>query len=266
MSILSCFDIGTSILMYHSVTDDLDEPYSVSIEAFREQLAWLANNGYEIIPLSRLLEMIQADDRKGFRKKVVLTFDDGYKDFVINALPLLIEYKATATVFFVTEMFGGVSSWNTQWDHVRLMTEDDARFVMKKGMNIGSHTASHDNLRVITPEKSVKREIVSSYHTIKNLGETFITLAYPFGKWCPEVVDAAQAVGYKCALVLGEYTNFSKDNIYHLPRITMLRDMDITSFEKQLIRTVGKKTLQKLCRTVRKKLRKLYCTDRQKSA
>ena len=94
------------ILMYHSISSNRDDPYSVSVESFERQVSWLSSNGFISASLSCVVDSIQRKDIKTLDKRVVFTFDDGYVDFVTGALPILLFHRATATVFIVTDMLG----------------------------------------------------------------------------------------------------------------------------------------------------------------
>ena len=93
---------GTLILYGHRVSDD-DESFfqGLAPDWLREQLGYLTRN-YEVIPLSTLLGCIE-EQRPVPPRSVVLTFDDGFRDFVENAVPILDEFGVTATVYVVTE-------------------------------------------------------------------------------------------------------------------------------------------------------------------
>ena len=228
--------VGPSILMYHSIADGSDDPYSVTVDAFREQISWLAEHGFEVVPLSFLLRSIHSRSYRDLRKKVVLTFDDGYKDFIDNALPILLEYGAPATVFLVTDLLGGSASWKTSGARLRLMTEDEVRYIKGKGIGLGSHTATHANLPLLGHD-DLQRELTDSHDRLALLGESFYAFSYPCGKWSSQVVDAVEAAGYECAVVVGEQTRLTAVNAYSLPRITMTYDMDIERFRSLFTRT-----------------------------
>ena len=51
--------VGPSILMYHSIVDSSDDPYAVSVAAFREQIRRLSEHRFEVVPLSTLVPAIQ---------------------------------------------------------------------------------------------------------------------------------------------------------------------------------------------------------------
>jgi len=48
---------------------------------------------------------------------VVLTFDDGFQNVIANALPILSEYRISATLFLVTQYLGSMPSWINKKDH-----------------------------------------------------------------------------------------------------------------------------------------------------
>ncbi|HUV60180.1 MAG TPA: hypothetical protein VMW09_08720, partial [Desulfatiglandales bacterium] len=65
--------IGPFILMYHSIANDSDDPYSVSVDSFREQISWLSDSEFGVVSLSFLLRSIQLRNFSDLRKKVVIT-------------------------------------------------------------------------------------------------------------------------------------------------------------------------------------------------
>ena len=90
------------VLMYHMIspqgTFEKHRGLRVDPTMFERQIAWLASNGWEFVTLSTLT-------RGGFRggKQVAITFDDGYEDNALNALPVLQKYGAKATLYLVVD-------------------------------------------------------------------------------------------------------------------------------------------------------------------
>jgi len=83
------------ILMYHSVTGgEPINPYGVSRTAFGDQISWLIDQDYQFVSLATLVQSSRKNavfPRR--RKQVVLTFDDGYRDFLIHVLPMLLHHR-----------------------------------------------------------------------------------------------------------------------------------------------------------------------------
>ena len=92
---------GTLILYGHRVADD-DEGYLQGLPPayLRKQLEYLTRY-YEVIPFETLLECIE-QRKPAPPRSVVLTFDDGFRDNVEVALPILDAFGVKATIFVVT--------------------------------------------------------------------------------------------------------------------------------------------------------------------
>ena len=97
---------GGAILMYHRINDTTFDPWrlSVSLANFEDHLRILSKQ--RVVPLS------QIETEPG---AVAITFDDGYCDFLQNALPLLEKYKVPATLFYPVGASAGLEFW---WDRL----------------------------------------------------------------------------------------------------------------------------------------------------
>jgi peptidoglycan/xylan/chitin deacetylase (PgdA/CDA1 family) len=117
--IFACYYSGLNLLIskflngkifcigYHSVFDEknkkqfnqkLYEDISVSTQDFERQIMFLKNNGHTFIHFSDL----KSPDAKKLNKPTVIFFDDGFKDVLINALPILRKHNIAATIFITT--------------------------------------------------------------------------------------------------------------------------------------------------------------------
>jgi peptidoglycan/xylan/chitin deacetylase (PgdA/CDA1 family) len=86
---------------------------SVAPERFREQLDALLTLG-EVVPLA---DLVRLRGRPGSR--VAITFDDGYRDNLSAAKPVLTELGLPATVFVASSLVGSRSeAW---WDEIERM-------------------------------------------------------------------------------------------------------------------------------------------------
>src|SRR6266496_3149617 len=87
---------GIPILMYHSISVDAETgvtPYyrlTTSPRRFREHMQQIRDTGHSVVSLDEALDTLtRAPDARGM---VVLTFDDGFRDFLTNAWPILDEF------------------------------------------------------------------------------------------------------------------------------------------------------------------------------
>ncbi|WP_411080055.1 polysaccharide deacetylase family protein [Streptomyces sp. cmx-18-6] len=191
------------ILTYHSVTDPTEDPYGITVSPRRlgEQLSWLRSRGLRGVGVAELMRA-HAAGRRGF---VGLTFDDGYADFLSEALPVLREHGCTATVFVLPGRPGGENVWDPLGPRKPLLTRDGIRRVAEAGMEVGSHGLLHQDLTRLT-DGELREETVRSR---QSLGELTGTLpegfCYPYGFLDRRVAEAVRSAGYGygCALAPG---------------------------------------------------------------
>jgi peptidoglycan/xylan/chitin deacetylase (PgdA/CDA1 family) len=169
------------VLMYHKVTDERPNPIAVGVEAFAEQQRYLHEH-YAVVSLERVRHWL-LDGEPLPPRAVLLTFDDGYRDNLLNAYPILSEYSHPAVLFVPTAFVGSpkplphdrnlpVANPTLSWREVGSMLDV---------FEVGAHGRSH---RVLTrlPDEEARREILDSKHELEeNLGVRIRAFSYPKG-------------------------------------------------------------------------------------
>lgn len=90
---------GIAVLMYHRIVSDGGPFEGTEVGTFREQMRWIRANCRPIRPE----ELLQPPcDANGSRPEVLVTFDDGYRDFHDNAYPILDEFRIPSLLFLAT--------------------------------------------------------------------------------------------------------------------------------------------------------------------
>ena len=109
-----------TIFIYHHFDDDRYPTTNVSLKNFTEQMAYLADNNYTVMPLTELVDLLL--NKKPLPQKVaVITIDDGYKTIYSNAWPVLKKYGFPFTVFLYVEgIERGYKNYLT-WEQVKEM-------------------------------------------------------------------------------------------------------------------------------------------------
>ncbi|MFE7757125.1 polysaccharide deacetylase family protein [Streptomyces sp. NPDC057418] len=214
------------ILTYHSVTDPTDDPYGITVSAHRldEQLTWLRRQGLTGVGIAALLRTHAA----GRRGLVGLTFDDGYADFLHEALPVLLRHGCTATVFVLPGRTGGSNAWDPLGPRKPLLTDEGIRAVAGAGMEIGSHGMRHRDLTSL-PDHELRAETHGSREAIRRLtGTGPAGFCYPYGTADLRVLASVRDAGYAygCALTPGSLLGplaLPRTHVSHADRGTRLR-------------------------------------------
>jgi peptidoglycan/xylan/chitin deacetylase (PgdA/CDA1 family) len=187
------------VLMYHSVSEDAYDPYLVTVSPDRlgRQLGWLRDRGLTGVSVGRLLRARAAGQARGL---VGLTFDDGYADFLDQAVPLLRRYGHTATVFALPGRLGGENAWDAEGPRKPLLTADGIRAVAAAGMEVGSHGLVHRRLTGICEEAALDAEVADSRGLLRELtGAAPEGFCYPYGALNARALLAVRRAGYAYA-------------------------------------------------------------------
>ena len=191
----------TPVLMYHAIGQPLEKafrPWVISPSLLAEQLMALAEAGYE------LLGMTEWASRQEQGKCVVLTFDDGYADFIENALPVLSAYRARATAYVVTAYVGTRAHW-LPFDLERqrpLMSWEDLQGINKSGIEIGSHGHRHLELDVV-PSGIAHDDVSQSAAALRENGFSPQSFCYPFGYSSRRTRDIVARAGFSTSCIVG---------------------------------------------------------------
>jgi peptidoglycan/xylan/chitin deacetylase (PgdA/CDA1 family) len=172
------------VLMYHSISDDPESghPYfwiNTSRKRFAEQMQFLKENDYTVLSLMEAVDLLHTvkDKKRSFPRYVVLTFDDGYHDFVKHAWPILAMHGFLATMFVATEFIGTRRRRFNQRD---TLTWSEVRELQSQGVSFGSHTMSHPKLYGL-PWNEIRRELLHSRLRLEQeLQTTTPCFAYPY--------------------------------------------------------------------------------------
>lgn len=149
------------ILMLHTINNQPElnplGELSVSAKGLDAYLKVFKQWNYQMLSMDDLLSK-NYDVSKPY---VVLTFDDGYKDNLTVALPVLKKYNARATIFLNPAFVSEKSDENSDWG---FMTWAEVDAAAKSGVyDIQAHTMTHEFVFVsdkvvdyYTPEKFKK--------------------------------------------------------------------------------------------------------------
>lgn len=210
------------VLMYHSISAARSpDPHRLRVHPDRldRHLRLLRRLGLRGVSLS---ELLAAQERGAAKGLVGLTFDDGYVDFLEEAVPVLQRHGMTGTVYVVAGCLGAPKAWGTEprWD---IVSADQVRQVAAAGQEVGSHTMSHIRLAGADPA-TLTAEIAGSRAVLEDVLQAPVpSFCYPYGNFDAAASRAAAAAGYDHACVTGDYDpgdRFTLPRCYVSPRDT----------------------------------------------
>jgi peptidoglycan/xylan/chitin deacetylase (PgdA/CDA1 family) len=210
---------GVRIVHYHYVFDD-------ERDDFGRQLDFLSS-AYEPVSLTEAVERLR-QGRVGGRE-VVVTFDDGFRNQLTNAAPLLAERGLTACFFLVTELVSATNDEAERMCRERLhlprpiepLTWAQAGELLALGHEVGSHTRSHPELPGLAADALADELVASREELERRLARPVAHFSAPYGetqRFSPEVSSAAREAGYESCATAQRGRNTSAEDVYALRR------------------------------------------------
>jgi len=179
---------GLRVLMYHaigtSIENDTRSLYNIAPKKFKEHMRYLAEY------YKNYLVPFDLSALEGNSLKIALTFDDGYRDNLTIAAPILAELGIPFTIFICT---GAVAELKTGF----LTPKDVREMATLPGVRIGSHTISHTCLTECD-DFQLNEELIGSRSYLEDLiGVEVNLLSYPHGAVDIRVRNMAENAGYQ---------------------------------------------------------------------
>ena len=189
--------------------------------SFTLQIKMLKLMGYTGLSM-RDLEPYLKGEKIG--KVVGLTFDDGYRNNVEHALPVLQQQGFTATCYAVSGLIGGTNIWDRG-----IVAEQPLRSLQDwqrwrdAGMEVGSHTRTHAKLTEMSTEEA-RGEIVDSKCELQQIiGCEVRHFCYPYGWYRTEHQKMVREAGYATATTTQRGRVHAGADPYTLRRIMVAR-------------------------------------------
>ena len=208
----SRFKKGGRIVLYHRIASVSRDPHDlcVSPEVFEEHLKYFSSK-YELVSLEEIGMRSSLDLLSG--KELAVTFDDGYRDNLENALPLLEKYQVPVTIFVTTGCLGerASSSWDREYSEkdrgVFLSKEEVLKISRHPLVTVGAHTVNHPNMASISRSEQ-EREIRDSRLVLEGIIKNEVReFAFPFGgplSYTAKTLDILKGQGFDIACTTSE--------------------------------------------------------------
>jgi len=191
--------LSVPILMYHRIDKlratlpAITRALTVDPGDFAAQMRWLALHRFHTITQEQLFAALEHGKRMP-AKPIVITFDDGYRDVLYNAAPVMHRLGMHGTAYVITSRISGSRTDPTflTWLQLNALEQD--------GIEIGSHTVDHAELpRLLDP--AALQELIQSRHALElHLHHPVQWFAYPAGKFDSRTEALVRQAGYVLAV------------------------------------------------------------------
>jgi peptidoglycan/xylan/chitin deacetylase (PgdA/CDA1 family) len=216
-------DVSIPVLCYHVVSNNPSGRYQISLTKFKEQMAYLANNGFTTLSVNEYYSIMTLQTPAP-AKPILLTFDDNTADFATNVVPVLKQYGFKATQF-------AVSGWV---NNAGYLTSAQLQTLAAEGYDIQNHTQTHADLSTLTYADAYA-EVSSADSFITGVtGKKPEFLAYPYGRTDATAQTALRDVGVKMAFTVSGGKTTPADNFLALNRNMIVSSETMSSFIKKV--------------------------------
>ncbi len=217
---------GIIILMYHKI--GVPKPHArikglyVEPKTFEKHIKLLKKLGYSFITYHDYIN--HAHNTAYFKKKIMITLDDGYEDNYTNLFPILKKHKVPAHIFMITGAIGKKNFTEGGWDREKveedMLTETQIIEMNKSGLVFfGSHCVDHKPITVFTDEERLI-QLVESKERLETLLSTPIDMfAFPIGVFNNKALEDVKKSGYSISFTTDEGRNYPETDRYQLKRI-----------------------------------------------
>ena len=205
--------------MYHRFNENKYPSTNIRMDVFKSQIEIIKSNGF------KFYNPIKFESEFGTpksEKKILLTIDDAFLSFYVNAWPYLKKNNIPFILFVSTEAVG--NNGYMTWQQIKEIEKEEFVF-------LGNHSHSHEYL-IGYDFKDFKNDIVESIKIFKNqLGYNPIFFSYPFGEYS---LEQKKYISQKFKYAFGQHSgviDLNKDK-FELPRFPINEKYgDLNRFE-----------------------------------
>jgi peptidoglycan/xylan/chitin deacetylase (PgdA/CDA1 family) len=188
--------LSVPILMYHRIDvlrptlPAITRSLTVDPRDFARQMRWLHGHGYHTVTQAQLFAALERGSRLP-AKPVLITFDDGYRDVLANAAPVLRRLGMKATAYVITSRISNGDVSFLTWPQLKQLEQD--------GVEIGSHTVHHAELPGLSDPAALQELIQSRRALEAHLDHPVQWFAYPAGRFDARSGTLVRQAGYVLA-------------------------------------------------------------------
>lgn len=199
------------VLMYHRIDEPKYPSTSISLDLFKSQMQYLKENDYIVDSISNIGNFSTNND---FKKRVYITFDDGFLSIYEKAYPILSNFQFPFSIFLSTKFIQhGNKNDFMNWKMVK--------FLKSNNVEIYSHGHSHKSFLSMTPEE-LRVDILTSKNILsRELNKEGRIISFPYGETRQSVNNLISELGYDIGF--GQHSGIinKESDFNNLPRFAI---------------------------------------------
>jgi peptidoglycan/xylan/chitin deacetylase (PgdA/CDA1 family) len=197
------------VVMYHRFGESRYPSTNVTIEQFESHLAEIRDGGYTVLPLPELVKSVR-EGRPLADKTIAISIDDAFLSLYREAWPRLKKAGVPFTLFVATNPIDNSTGGYMNWDQIRELRDS--------GVTIGSQTASHPHMPLLSETRNKAELDKSNARFRKELGAVPTLIAYPYGEYSLAVGKVTRAAGFSAGF--GQHSGVANatSDFFYLPR------------------------------------------------
>ncbi len=212
--------------MYHRFEENKYPSTNIRLKEFKQHIKLIKDEGFEFINVNDFESKLKNEI---YKKKILLTIDDGFLSFYLNAWPILKKQKIPFMIFISTKEIG--TNNYMSWDQIRELSKSNLVY-------IGNHSHTHEYLVDMSNEE-IKNDLKTSMVILKKeTNKSPIFFSYPFGEYSLNFKTIVKDLGFKYAF--GQHSGVidqTKD-FFELPRFPINEKYGEIKRFKTLLKTL----------------------------
>jgi peptidoglycan/xylan/chitin deacetylase (PgdA/CDA1 family) len=228
------------VLMYHKIpvtAPDSQHKIYVTADNFEKHLKTFRTLGFTALTFSELAmyRKGQLQFRNFPKKPIVLTFDDGYRDNLEIASPLLKKYSYRAQLFLLANKDIASNVWdqNSKEPAHEIVSGTDRQKWKDSAFEIGSHGFSHQKITEFSEQQAFDELKISKLELEKEFGQPIISYAFTYGTTNEKSALLAEEAGYEYALNTDTGGRHIEENPYSIFRVNIFPEENFWSLFKK---------------------------------
>jgi peptidoglycan/xylan/chitin deacetylase (PgdA/CDA1 family) len=212
------------VLLYHSVSAEptgLMQRYTLSPPMFRQHIAWIVENGFDTLTVSDYAMALRGQ-KPWPPRPLVVTFDDGYADFLTEAAPVLAERGIVSTLYVTTRPIGRTRRGTMAGRP--MLTWSELSELPALGVEIGGHSHDHAQLDLLARDRVIHQVETCKQALEDHLQVRVDSFAYPHGYNSATTRRAVRSADYTSACGVGNALSHPRDDQWSIARLMFEHD------------------------------------------